>query len=1782
MGKTIGRIAQTILVILVLAAVAAPAFAAYEHYAIRINCGGGAYDASFADHYIADQGYTPANGAGAIGGVSASTTIPIDGTTDDPLYQTARQGVDFQYKFDVPNGWYKVKLQFAEIVHGNTRSFEVLINGSVVKSFAGSSVSAAAGGMYKAYDLEFFTNVTNGQIIVDFRMAPGAPGWDVSGIINAISVTKVKPQSTSPVQISGRQILVNGQPFQIKGVGYQPVPVGEDLMEARFEIFADPNIYIRDLDVLQAMNCNTIRTWGKVIEGEEYIGGPFTPATDFLDACAARGIYVAMGFHPWNQANIDPDNPNNVRQDIINEFKAYVAAYKDHPAVLMWSIGNENNYWQSSSSWDPTMTHEELMRHWYSLVNEMAWAAYEVEGADYHPVTHPNGGVTIIQGEWGAPGPIGDPLYNTDDASMTYLDVWGANIYTAWNFDGSLPEYGDLSRKPFWISEYGFPGDNERFQAAGADIMWDEILTFSSICSGSAIMAYSDEWWKYCDSSWDEAARIAHLSKHDFWLGTYNEEYWGVVSIEDTGPATPDKVHPKLVYYTLQEKWAPANEKRNLALDKPVYASSVEGGRADLVAANAVDGNHLTRWSSAASDPQWIYVDLGAVYNIGQVVLRWEDAYAAAYEVQVSYDANTWTTVYSTTDGQPYTNFIYLDDNRARARYVRMHGTARATPYGYSLWEFKVFEPLTDNVAVGKTAYASAVEDNIPQLGAASAIDGNFASRWSSDIPVPSPPIEDDYIQWIYIDLGAYYDISQVVLRWEPAYAKEYKIQTSSNGADWTDVYVEMNGNGMDDYIDFAPAITTRYLRLYCIKRGTPYGYSLWELQVKGIIHFPSDEGGCQIGAFIADWAKSATFPWGGEQGIQNYEAVIQREVAVVKLYAKIVDEFPMADCLTISNHGTSATVPLIDINPKISDTGSPPILGNIINGDFDIYINNWAQQAKAYGKPLYISFDGEMNGAWGEPMGSEHVGSGYANGGGTLNGYGDPAKPDGPERYVDAWRHIHGIFKAVGADNVAWVWAVNNTDWPADSWNEFENYYPGDAYVDWLGVDGYNWNFDDIGWLTFEDVFETALYRLRAINADKPIMLAEFGCAQQKPDDPPSHDKSVWITDCFNLLKTTYPYTAVECFIWFDMDKERNWLIDSDGNTAPRTALSDPYFKSKGDPGTPTINPALNKAAVASSVEGPAYAAAKAVDGNLTTRWSSTGQNPGNPAPWIQWVYVDLGTTHYINQVVVRWEAAYASSYEIQVSDDAVNWTPAYSTSTGDGNNDYIAFSPLAHGRYVRLYCLERGPAWAWGYSLWELEIYGTTNPPPAANFVADATSGSAPFVVNFTDTSIGNITAWSWDFGDQRTSTEKNPSHKYPTPGVYTVSLTAMGGGYDTETKEAYITVNGTSPGNAAFGKPALSSSVEGNPDTPTLVASGAFDHDMNTRWSSEAADPQWIYVDLGAAYDIYQVVLRWEYAYGKSYKVQKSVDGSAWIDVYTMTTGDGQDDYIDFDPSFVARYVRLYCTERGTPFGYSLWEFHVMGAPTDLEGSILVPDEYPTIQQAVNAAGTNYRVDILNGTYTGDITIPDNKAGVVIGGAGNTPLLNIIEGNITLMETEATIRNLKIIYDEGDSISFNNDHYTDFNILSNAGITALDSDLTVQNCVISPSAAQIGNGIQIWNLYGSEDIEPIIENNSISNTETAIYYYSQAFGGGINGVIRGNIIDSNVYGITLRMHKECPTIDDNTISNSSKDGIHLTYEDGDLLTQRISHITPSNIFTDNNRDIYCDETGAEPRIP
>lgn len=221
--------------------------------------------------------------------------------------------------------------------------------------------------------------------------------------------------------------------------------------------------------------------------------------------------------------------------------------------------------------------------------------------------------------------------------------------------------------------------------------------------------------------------------------------------------------------------------------------------------------------------------------------------------------------------------------------------------------------------------------------------------------------------------------------------------------------------------------------------------------------------------------------------------------------------------------------------------------LQDILNGQWDAYMTAWANGIAALGYPVFVRWGHEMNipsyawagqyafGADGETYFANVPGD--ACGGLPLTGcYGDPAQYDGPERYIAAYRKVHALVAPL-APNIRWIWNPNARDWPQDTaWNGYNNYYPGDDVVDWVGPDGYNWGeqstnggYGGYVWATFDLIFQPVLNDMASRHPTKPQIIPEFGSAED-PYDPGR--KAAWISDAYRTARANYPLLRVVCWV--------------------------------------------------------------------------------------------------------------------------------------------------------------------------------------------------------------------------------------------------------------------------------------------------------------------------------------------------------------------------------------------------------------------------------------------------------------------------------------------------------------------------------------------------------------------------------------------------------------------------------------------------------------------------
>lgn len=354
------------------------------------------------------------------------------------------------------------------------------------------------------------------------------------------------------VKIVGRQMFVDGKLFTVKGVNYGYTPVGSGY--STYDWTIHPEFYKADFALIRAMGANTIRLHSMPTDSK------------VLDAAYEYGLYVII------TCTVGWDKDFNVqanRDQVLSDLTTTVNNWKDHPAILIWLIGNEINY------------HTISLRGWYSLLNECAQKVHELEGANHHPVTSAEANINNL----------GTAANESDDANMPDLDIWAAQVYmgaTA-GFDSMFTEYASKSSKPLILTEFGCDAFNtatlaedEANQAATLrgelNIIEDHLsaVTPTEVCVGSCIFQWADDWsknqWGATNTTHDTSATWNNEAYYDFETtskNNMNEEWWGLCSIS----AGTDTKTLRSSYMEVQDKWAPTTQ--STASSSNVFATDV-------------------------------------------------------------------------------------------------------------------------------------------------------------------------------------------------------------------------------------------------------------------------------------------------------------------------------------------------------------------------------------------------------------------------------------------------------------------------------------------------------------------------------------------------------------------------------------------------------------------------------------------------------------------------------------------------------------------------------------------------------------------------------------------------------------------------------------------------------------------------------------------------------------------------------------------------------------------------------------------------------------------------------------------------------------------------------------------------------------------------------------------------------------------------------------------------------------------------------------------------------
>jgi hypothetical protein len=291
----------------------------------------------------------------------------------------------------------------------------------------------------------------------------------------------------------------------------------------------------------------------------------------------------------------------------------------------------------------------------------------------------------------------------------------------------------------------------------------------------------------------------------------------------------------------------------------------------------------------------------------------------------------------------------------------------------------------------------------------------------------------------------------------------------------------------------------------------------------------PPEAGSVYWGAWIGNQLTGTPAPW--DMGaVTEFEQMAEKPMSVIQFSSPFADcssspcsfyGFPTSSMESIREHGSipffswaSQSTPASLDEPEFQ-------LADVIAGRYDSYIREFATAAKAWGHPFFLRFNWEMNGnwfAWMEGVNGNQTGEA-----------------------VTAWRHVHDIFTEVGATNASWVWCPNVD--PGHIFRSLSSIYPGDKYVDWTGLDGYNHGTNPSKpdrWRTFDQLYSSTYKEItETIAPSKPMIVGEVGSTEY------GGSKATWIREMLETVPTNYP--KIRGLLWFDKyEGGMDWPIES------------------------------------------------------------------------------------------------------------------------------------------------------------------------------------------------------------------------------------------------------------------------------------------------------------------------------------------------------------------------------------------------------------------------------------------------------------------------------------------------------------------------------------------------------------------------------------------------------------------------------------------------------------
>lgn len=358
-----------------------------------------------------------------------------------------------------------------------------------------------------------------------------------------VAVLPIELHAQTTVSISGRDVLLNGKKFFGRGVAYGITPIGQWSDSKKgcctWDWYSSPEVWQRDMPYLQELNVNLIRVynWRSNVNHN-----------DFLDECYRRGIYVVAAFQwKWSDYNSGAAGRTRMRNNLIN----MINLHKNHPAIVMWTIGNELNLSGGGHNVEV-----------WNFVEELKNLLHTTEAPHWRPVSSPLAD--------------GSSMWSIIEKESTAVDLWMAQLYKGQSFYDFWTRYKAASGKPMMITEFGVDSyvsgkstaEGEKLQGEWEMAMWNEMMQHTDILSGALKFAYVDGWFKCQGGSVDSQETCPSDAGNRFPGGQINEEYFGMVAFVSSTPAPlyNDAIRVKGSYCKWKNAWKNLPRYTNLTI----------------------------------------------------------------------------------------------------------------------------------------------------------------------------------------------------------------------------------------------------------------------------------------------------------------------------------------------------------------------------------------------------------------------------------------------------------------------------------------------------------------------------------------------------------------------------------------------------------------------------------------------------------------------------------------------------------------------------------------------------------------------------------------------------------------------------------------------------------------------------------------------------------------------------------------------------------------------------------------------------------------------------------------------------------------------------------------------------------------------------------------------------------------------------------------------------------------------------------------------------------------